>query len=271
MKVIQINAWNFKYLPELIEFLKAEKPDIVNFQEVSTGKFNYCDPEIVYPFEVLKKELGMQGIFAPFMGLKSDDGSHSQSGNAFLTNLEIIDTGIFFEPSLPDYTDYPEDHDLIKTTILNDKSKYYNIFEEPKNYIWAVLKAPNGKYFRNLVSHFTVSYDCCETLQHIQQARTLLKFVQNTKDMPTIFCGDLNIYDQSASIAMISKELDMVNKDTKNSLNKTIHPIFKNVPDLSGLRVDYIFQKGFNVIDYSVPEVTVSDHLPVIAELSLVD
>jgi endonuclease/exonuclease/phosphatase family metal-dependent hydrolase len=271
MKVAQINAWNFKYLHELVAFLKAEKPDIINLQEVTSGKFNYCDPEIFYPFEHLKKELGYQGVFAPFMGLKADDGSYSQSGNGFLTSLEIIDSGIFFESTLPDYTDYLENHDLIKTTLKNEKSKYYNIFEEPKNYLWAVLKTTEGKYIRNLTSHFTVSYDCCETLQHIQQARSVLKFIESTKEMPIVFSGDLNIHDQAACIGMLSKELKMVNQDTANSLNKQIHPIFKNVPGLNGLRVDYIFQKGFQIVDYSVPEVMVSDHLPIIANLELLN
>ncbi|MEM1312486.1 MAG: endonuclease/exonuclease/phosphatase family protein [Patescibacteria group bacterium] len=271
MKIIQLNVWHFKYLQEIIEFLKTEKPNVVNLQEVSSGRFNYCDSFIEQPFELLKKELKLNGVFAPFSGLKSNEGKVSLSGNAFLTDLEIVDSGVFFEPTLPNYTEYTEDHDLIKTTIQNDKSKYYNVFEEPKNFLWSVLKNKDGIYFRNIVSHFTVSYGCEETLQTIQQTRTLLNFLNNVKDIPVIFAGDLNIHDKSASVALLSQHLDLVNKDTSNSLNKVVHPIFSNIPDLQGLRVDYIFQKGFRCKTYHVPEITVSDHLPVVAELDLIN
>jgi endonuclease/exonuclease/phosphatase family metal-dependent hydrolase len=268
MKIIQLNAWHFKYLHEMVDFLKQEKPDIINLQEVSSGKFNYCDPAVYHPFEYLKKELNMDGMFAPFSGFRDQDGSLSQSGNGFLTSLEIVDMGAIFEKSLPAYTEYSEKDEMIQTILLNDKSKYYNVFEEPKNVLWSVLKTAEGKYIRNLTSHFTVSYDCVETIQHIQQARSVIDYISGVKQMPTIFTGDLNIHDRSASVAKLSEVLEMVNTDTKNSLNKLIHPIFKYT-DCEALRVDYIFQKGFKVLDYSVPDITVSDHLPVIAELEL--
>ena len=170
---------------------------------------------------------------------------------------------------MPDYTEYKLTDDLIQTTLKNDKSKYYSVFGESRNYIWAVLKTSEGRYIRNLTAHFTVSYLCAETIQHIQQAKSVVNFLSNVKKLPTIFSGDLNIHDQSASVAQLSSVLEMVNKDTKNSLNKEIHPVFKYT-DVTDLRVDYIFQDGFKVMDYSVPDITVSDHLPIIANLEII-
>jgi endonuclease/exonuclease/phosphatase family metal-dependent hydrolase len=268
MKIIQLNAWKFKFLNEMVAFLKAEKPDIINLQEVSSGKFNNHNLTINEPFEFLKKELGMNGIFAPFTGLKSDDGTFSESGNGFLTNLEIVDYGVIFEKTLPPYTVYSDNDDLIKTTLENDKTKYYNVFNEPKNLIWSVLKK-DGKYIRNLTTHFTASYNCTETLQMLNQTQSILDYLKYTKNIPTIFSGDLNIHPKSASVAKLSQNLKLVNVDGKNTLNPLVHPAFKNnFP--KGVNVDYIFQKGFEVINYQVPEITVSDHLPVVAELELV-
>jgi|694.fasta_scaffold16772_7 endonuclease/exonuclease/phosphatase family metal-dependent hydrolase len=267
MKIIQLNAWKFRFLEEMLEFLKKEKPDIINLQEVSSGKFNNHKLDIQEPFEFLKKELKMDGVFAPFTGLKSEDGSFSESGNGFLTNLEILDFGIIFEKTLPPYTIYSDQDDLIQTTLKNDKSKYYNVFKEPKNLIWCLLKK-DGKYFRNLTTHFTASYGCTETLQTLNQTESVLNYLKYTKNLPTIFSGDLNIHPKSASVEMLSQNLKMLNSGEQNTLNPLVHPIFKNSQS-KGLKVDYIFQNGFEVVDYKVPDITVSDHLPLIAELEM--
>lgn len=267
MKIIQLNAWKFKFLDETIAFLKSEKPDIINLQEVSSGKFNYCDLDIENPFEILKNELAMNGIFAPFTGLKSEDGTFSESGNGFLTSLEIVDFGVIFEKTLPSYTVYSENDDLIQTILQNDKSKYYNVFSEPKNLIWCVLKK-DGKYIRNLTTHFTASYNCTETLQMLNQTQSILDYLKYAKNLPTIFSGDLNIHPKSASVAKISQNLELVNIEGENTLNPQVHPVFKK-NSTAGWKVDYIFQKGFEIISYQIPEITVSDHLPVVAELEL--
>ncbi len=266
MKIVQINAWHFKFLDELVNFLRAEKPNIINLQEVSTGRFNYCSPNIVEPFEYLKKELDYEGYFVPYTGLKSSDDKISYSGNGFLTDLEMVDYGCFFEKTLPEYTEYNEEHPLIQTILHDQKEDYYTVFEESKNFVWGVLKYKD-KYIRNVTSHFTVSYLCTETMQMIQQTRSLLSFLKNTKSLPTIFTGDLNIHPDSASIKMLTEELVLVNKNNSNTLNPNVHGVFKRLPE--GLNVDYIFQKGFEVSKWSVPNISVSDHLPIIAELEI--
>ena len=268
MKIVQLNVWHFKYLNELITFLQKEQPDIVNMQEVSSGRFNYCSDSISHPFEVLKKELGMNGKFMPFSGLDNGDGTISDNGNGYLTKFRILDEGCFFEKTLPNYNIYKESDDLIQTVLFNQKDKYFNVFEEPKNYVWSVLEDQKGNIIRNLTTHFTVSYGCKETLQMINQTRSVLDYLNNVKDVPTIFSGDLNIHPKSSSVVKLSEKLDLVNKGVVNTLNKEIHPLFKNEVS-KGLAVDYIFQKGFEVVDWSVPEITVSDHLPVIAELEI--
>ena len=265
MKVIQLNCWKFNYLQEIIGFLKSEKPDIINLQEVSSGKFNKNNFNIWEPFEHLKIELGMDGIFAPFTGLQSEDGTFSEAGNGFLTNLEIVDFGINFEKSLPPYTIYKDSDDLIQTVLKNDKSKYYNIFREPKNFIWSVLQK-DGKYFRNITTHYTASYNCTETIQMLDQTESIISFLKQTKDLPTIFTGDLNIHPNSASVAKLKQELTQLSCNEINTLNPKIHPAFSN-GNPEGWKVDYIFEKGFEVKKYSVPQITISDHLPLVVEV----
>ncbi|MFM6250177.1 MAG: hypothetical protein ACKPEQ_13675, partial [Dolichospermum sp.] len=95
-----------------------------------------------------------------------------------------------------------------------------------------------------------------------------MDYLKYTKKIPTIFSGDLNIHPKSASVAMLSQSLEMLDSGEENTLNPVVHPIFKNSQS-KGLKVDYIFQRGFEVVDYKVEDITVSDHLPLIAELEL--
>jgi endonuclease/exonuclease/phosphatase family metal-dependent hydrolase len=268
MKIIQLNCWNFSYFDEMLTFLKHEKPDIINLQEVSFANPR-IDPEGKYDyFEILKNELGMDGIFAPWQEVVLNSGIHHKFGNAFLTKLDIVDYGVFFEPSLGNLQIVTENDPAFVTTIKDDKSSYYNCFKTPKNYIWATFKY-NGQIIRNLTTHFTVSYGCQETLQIIDQTKSVINFLDNAKPLPTIFTGDLNIHDKSYSISLLKNKLDLVNPGLVNTLNPEIHPLFKNEPDNKGLAVDYIFSTGFTTKSCTCPVITISDHLPVIAELEL--
>lgn len=266
MKVIQLNAWSFEYFNVMLEFLKQEKPDIINLQEVSVANSHHTGDQNISPFEVLKKELNMQGYFAPWIGIHHQGVTVGHFGNAFLTNLEIIDYGNFFEKTLPDYFIREETKEH---TEASKNKEYFHFFEEPKNYVWSVLKY-KGKLVRNITTHYTVSYKCTETIQMINQTRSVINYLENVKPLPTIFSGDLNIHDKSSSIAMLSKHLGMVNSDIKNTLNPTVHPIFNSRSDSpNGIKVDYIFEKGFEVIKCVSPTVNISDHLPVIAEMDI--
>jgi endonuclease/exonuclease/phosphatase family metal-dependent hydrolase len=265
LKIIQLNVWNFKFAEQIIEFLKAEKPDIVNLQEIATGVMNSGEDKRANYFETLKHELGMQGIFAPRLTIKSKDGSTSYWANGFLTNLEIVDSGYFYDRHLPETCEMTEDHPFL--TSGSKEEKWTMAFEFPANYVWGLLKY-HDHYIRNLTTHFTVSYNCSETLQMINHARAINNFLDRTKPYPTIFTGDCNLSENFYSIKLIEQKLQMVNKASQNSLCPSLHPVFKN--DLpQGLKVDYIFQKGFEVIATSTPVIAISDHLPVIAELEL--
>jgi len=268
MKIIQLNCWNFRYFDEMLTFLKQEKPDIINLQEVSFANPR-IDPEGKHDyFEILKKELGMDGIFAPWQEVVLNSGIHYKFGNAFLTKLDIVDYGVFFEPNLDELKITNEADETFQAILQNDKTKYHLFFKEAKNYIWATLKYKN-QLIRNLTTHYTASFECTEILQIIDQTKSVINFLDNVKPLPTIFTGDLNIHDKSYSISLLKDKLDLVNPGLVNTLNPEIHPLFKNKPDNKGLAVDYIFSTGFTTKSCACPVIAISDHLPVIAELEL--
>jgi len=104
----------------------------------------------------------------------------------------------------------------------------------------------------------------------INSTKSIINFLDNTKELPTILSGDLNIHDKSEAVNLFSKKLNFVNPGLKNTLTSKFHPVFKNDPKAEGYAVDYVFQKGFQVLNWNCPDVEISDHLPVVAELELI-
>jgi endonuclease/exonuclease/phosphatase (EEP) superfamily protein YafD len=170
---------------------------------------------------------------------------------------------------------FEETVELENRIKINRNLAYPMEYKVPKNLIWTLLSF-QGKVFRNITTHFTATQKCTETLQMIQEAQNVCDFVQNTKDIPTIFSGDLNIHQQASCIATLKSNLNLVNEGSKNTLTPSIHSIFwpeyiaRDHNLINGLSVDYVFQKGLNVLKYEIPEVEVSDHLPVVVEFEII-
>jgi endonuclease/exonuclease/phosphatase family metal-dependent hydrolase len=269
MKIVQLNAWAFRHFEAILEFLKKENPDIINLQEVEFGHPERDPKAAINYFEILKEELKMEGVFAPWKRVDLGNGKFYEFGNAFLTNLEIVDYGVQFEPTLKPFKIVSSDDEAFQVMAKNDKSKYYVLFEDTKNFVWSVLKYKD-KLIRNLTTHYTVSYKCTEISQMINSTKSIINFLNNTKELPTILTGDLNIHDKSRTIKLFSEKLKLANPGLKNTLTTTFHPVFKDNPKAEGYALDYIFQTGFEVLNWRCPEVAISDHLPVIAEVELV-
>lgn len=264
LKIVQLNCWNFRYFEEMLEFLKKEKPDIINLQEVSSGDL-IMNSNKNFDFEYLKKELKMEGVFVPRFGIKDDVKGDYFFGNGFLTNLEIVDYGSFFDKFSPGFSWYTKENNVFGTEDRYET--YIRSFELPGNFVWGTLKYKN-QLVRNITSHFPVSFKCTETLQILRHARQVVDFIENIKPLPTIFSGDLNIHGQSNSVKLIETKMQRVSKDIINTMNPNLgSKLFLDEPN--GLAVDHIFSKGFEVISCVCPVITISDHLPVVAELEL--
>lgn len=265
MKFIQLNAWYFTQGPQLLEYLKSQNPDIIHLQEVSHGPNNWGQDKSDF-LKQIAASLGMQVVEGKRFEIEYDNGQILPFTNAILTKFPIIDCGYINE----DFLHHKElklshKHEFFHT---DDKNiKYLYAFEFPSALTWAVVKI-GQKYLKLLTNHFTVSYNCTETIQTIDHARSVCDFVSKSKDMPTIFSGDLNIHNQSLAVKLLKEKLIEVGDEYDNSLNRKIHPIFTK--QSNGLKVDYIFQKYLKVSTTKVDEeADISDHLPIIMEFEL--
>ncbi len=275
LKIIQINVFKFTYFDKLLQFLREQNADIINIQEATTSEIiEFCSGKYL---DQLASELGMQVIYSPFTAMESEEGKLDWFGNAILTKLEVLDFGtVWFrnsnnQPGVISYQSMQKLEEAIKT---NRNLAYPIVYREPKNLIWTLLKY-NGQLLRNITTHFTATQKCTETLQMIQEAENVCDFVNNSKKIPTIFSGDLNIHQQASCIQNLKSNLNLVNAGSTNTLSPSNHPIFlpkyqQMDPSISnGLSVDYVFQKGFKVINWDIPELGISDHLPIIVELEM--
>jgi endonuclease/exonuclease/phosphatase family metal-dependent hydrolase len=276
LKLIQLNCLEFQYFDAILQFLKVQNPDIVNLQEAATDFTDEPKSNGLY-LDKLAIELGMQVIYSPFTGKESQDKKLNWIGNAILTKLEIIDHGTAWlheNQNKAGVRTFEENQKLLETFKINRNFAYPMVYKQPKNLIWTLLKH-EGKYFRNITTHFTATQKCTETLQMIQEAEAVGRFIDNTKEMPTIFTGDLNIHQKASCIENLKSKLTLVNEGSINSLTPSIHQIFwpeyiARDPSLKdGLSVDYVFQKGVKILNWTIPDVAISDHLPVVVEFAV--
>jgi len=143
---------------------------------------------------------------------------------------------------------------------------YDNIEElltEPKNFIIATVQTPHEN-LRVVSTHLAWSEKCTERLERIQQARMLCDKLNDA--IPTVIGGDCNIHRQSITYRILTTQFNDLGKRITNTLNKNEHPVFRRVPD--GLNIDYILGRGVNGTAHVV-EKNVSDHLPLVADITI--
>ncbi len=248
MKLIQLNIWHGILLKNALRFLKAEKPDILNLQEVAVSRK-------VDVFSTLKEELGMDGVYARVYGMKTKQHGLVYSGNSVLTRFDILRSRTVFY-------DFP-------FRTYNDKhpyKQYHNIegiLTEPKNFLSVTLKTPHGT-LRTVSTHLAWSERCAERLLRIQQARKLVASIKGK--MPTVLSGDFNTHPTSTSFSIINDSFTNLGKGMKNTLNPKRHKLFRDLP--RGIAVDYVLGRGVKG-RARIANVDVSDHLPLVADIRL--
>ncbi len=105
-----------------------------------------------------------------------------------------------------------------------------------------------------------------DTPERIKQSEKLLKFIAGEKGQ-VVICGDLNLLPGTESIKMLSGKLhNLIDaygiQTTRSKINATKYPE-KEIQHFA----DYAFvSPNIKVRHFSVPQIEVSDHLPMILE-----
>ena len=251
IKFIQVNIYKGKYLDSLVEFLKNEKPDFVTMQEVTTYKLNNWDDKGIDLFEYIKGELGYEGVYNG--DLKLEGSLESTFGNAVLTKFPVVGSNVLvlneFRPLTFAEIDHGEDiWPFVPRHVLDLTVQVENQNVHAMSWHGAWTAPPQ------------------DTEITVGQATKVADYLRGLSE-PFILGVDMNAIPQSKSAENISEAANnlMLGSNVVQTTHPTIHKIAPR-----GFLIDYIFTSPeFKLKSLKVPLVTVSDHLPVIAELEL--
>jgi hypothetical protein len=109
-----------------------------------------------------------------------------------------------------------------------------------------------------------------DTPERLDQSRRIRAFT-DAANVPAIICGDLNLFPDTESVRMLAKDMrDLTAEYAIPTTRSDFHmgKSFKSGSPIESTS-DYCFvSPGITVRSFSVPNVEVSDHLPLILEFS---
>lgn len=247
LKFIQINIYKGQYLNALTRFLKDQDPDFISMQEVTAGEMNLCDKKLDL-FEYFKKELRLNGVLDKVT--KPIDSKDGYLGNAVFSKYEILDSRVL---ALKNFEGL--------TLTEFDKEENFPLFSR---HLLSAECVIGGRKVRAISWHAAWTAPPVDTEETMRQAKEVADYLKNLKE-PFILGCDMNAVPQSKVAGLINQSA--VNLMMNSGVLQTTHPkIHKIAP--RGFMIDYIFTSPhFKLKKLKVPEVTISDHLPVVAEL----
>ncbi|MDP3900968.1 MAG: endonuclease/exonuclease/phosphatase family protein [bacterium] len=105
-----------------------------------------------------------------------------------------------------------------------------------------------------------------DTQKRLSQFRALQAVVESFHG-PKVLGGDFNTFPTSKSSRLL-EEAGMANLVRENGIVSTKSPLYERAAQ-NGSHADNIFVSGIQVVEFEVPEVVASDHLPLVLRLSV--
>lgn len=252
IKFIQINIYGGKYFDDLLPFLKAENPDFISMQEVTSNDLNLYSDKKVSLFEQIKSELDLNGVYCPNSSLVDDPSS--QYGIAVFARFPITNSNVLalkkFRP-------------LTFEEVLGSDTKTSEV--QATNLLDITVQV-DSKPVHIISWHGAWTAPPHDTEETLRQAK-MVKDYLGALGESFILGGDLNNIMGNQTIDMLSGAAQnlMINSGVEATTNRKVHKIRPR-----GYLIDYIFTSRDIVLKkLEVPEITVSDHLPVIAGLEI--
>lgn len=251
IKILTLNIWGGELLDRVINFIRKEDPDIALLQEVNNGmdslnsKFKSID--------ILRKELGFPYCsFEPlFLDIRS--GNKIPQGNAIFSRFPIGNQkAIFFDIPFGEFN-----LEEIKSNL--GKNQFLSM---------GMLKTDVNVNSRNINSysvHGIWGFDGEDSARRLKMSKIIVEEIKNRKDV--ILAGDFNLKPSTKTIKNIEGYLQNV---FGKELIRTFNMKHKKLPGYATAAVDMIFvSKHFKVINHYMPNVDVSDHMPLVCEIEI--
>ncbi len=268
IKLLQLNIFQGKYLDRIIDFVRKNDIDILNFQEVTGGSlskgggYNYdFATENIAPVEksigidcidMLKKSLSYNGLFVKTMNEIGSPDSYYGNGTFYKPSINLLET---------------------KQVVLNPYLEIEADFNQWEKIGRAGLFAKfeaEGKSFWVINAHLAWGPTPQDEEYKIKQAEKLYSSIKDLSG-PLILSGDFNLVSETKTVSMFEDFGRNLTREYKlaNTLNPRAHPAKNLFPP--GLAVDNIFVsrdikvKKFRLVD----ETDLSDHFGLLLEFEI--
>lgn len=266
MKVISLNTYGGRFFEPVMSFIKEHSldTDIFCFQEMlhtSQGQKEEKNFRLNFFEEISLALSDFKGFFVPGKNNYTPGGDTDLAvacGLAiFVRNsLEIKSNGDFFTV------------DMEKIDSADKDSLKYHPFHLKAQYI----QIENGAETLTVCNVHGLSwpFDKLDTPERIIQSERIINFLKKESGQK-IVVGDFNLFPNTKSIKIFEENYyrnligDFRIKTTRGTLVKQMHPEYGTSPAGFQEFADYTFvTDGIAVKSFEVPDLPLSDHLPMI-------
>lgn len=250
IKFLTLNLFDGgKFFDNILDFFRKENPDILAVQEVYDGQGKDL-PRNFRSIQVLREHLpGFHYHFAPEF-LFQTEIANVEIGNAIFSRFPVKSNNVTFvdvsyrrlkrEKTQTDFSHEPVNLQHIKILTSGQHLNVFNIHG-----VWGV----NGK----------------DNPRRLKMSQVIVEKIKNLDNI--ILAGDFNTLPNTETIRNIENHLVNV---FKNQLKSTFNMKHKITGGYSTAVVDMIFTSpSIKIIDQRMPEVNVSDHMPLVCTLEV--
>ena len=248
LKIICLNVWlGGKKWEAMVEFLLAEKPDILALQEAYRSSDDTLEPR----FQTVQRLSQILGLpYTAFAPTFTQNDSKLEQGNAVLSAYPIRSQNVtFFD---------------VPFGVLQDNES--DATRVPRN-LQQVTIDVHGQDLHVFNTQGIWGFDGKDNPRRLAMCQKTAEIIQDIS--PTILCGDFNVDERTASIATLEKTLHNVFKNTRQT---SFNLREKKTGGFAQAIVDFLFiSPDIRILDQYSPDVDISDHLPLVATLKLPD
>jgi len=257
LTLLSLNLWGGKTYEPLLAFIKehASTTDIFCFQEVFSSPVSRVLPSGCRSdlYEILTATL-------PHF-----QGSYSSEQDGFDLHEPVTDIALSVGQAI-----------FVKKPIAVDAYGVFPLYREPNGIVNGDVRTmPKiADYVRitNENSHYTIvnvqglwyPWDKLDTEERIAQSAKILDFLSH-EEGKKIVCGDFNVRPETRTIAIVEEKMkNLIKAQGIMNTRGSLYPYQATDP-----MADYMFvSSDIEVAAFSVLDVAVSDHLPLILEFS---
>lgn len=237
-------------MDEVVDFLTDEKPDILALQEVYVSKDKTLEKQF-HTIEQLRRRIHLSSfLFVPAFLQFLQNGKQTEQGCAIFSRYPITPVDNIF---------YDEKYKTVHEGLREEWPHYPRLLQEVKVDL-------QGRVINVFNTHGIWGENGEDNERRLHMSEVIINSIKNKDHI--ILSGDFNVNQGTKTIKNISDQLvDIFDDELKSSFN------MRHKPKESGYGtavVDHIFvSRDMRVTNHYMPDVNVSDHMPLVAILEV--